>query len=117
VINFSISSELGLDVAVVTPKGYLSDVGGRQLEQAVGQFLDKGFKKLIINFSDVEFINTVGVSVFNDMLQKATKHGCRVCFTNMNKLHREVFALTGVTKYVPLFQDEADAVQYLQATL
>ena len=114
-LNFSISSDLGLDAAVLMPKGYLTDAGAHQLEDAIERLLEKGFKKLIINFSDVEFINTVGISVFSDILQKTTTYGCRVCFTNMNKLHREVFEMTGVIKYVPVFEEEAEAVQYLQA--
>ncbi len=99
------------------PKGYLTDTGARQLEQAIGQFLDKGFKKLIIDFSDIEFINTVGISIFSGILQKTSEYGCRVCFTNMDKLHREVFEMTGIMKHVQVCEDEEDAIQYLKATL
>lgn len=96
------------------PKGYLTDKGAHQLEQAIEQFLDNGFKKLIINFSDIQFINTGGVSIFRGILQKASEYGCRVCFTNMNELHREVFELIGLMKQVTEFQDEEDAMHYLK---
>jgi anti-anti-sigma factor len=99
------------------PKGYLTDKGAHRLEQAIEQFLDKGLKKLIINFSDIQFINTSGVSIFRGILQKASEYGCRVCFTNMNELHREVFELTGLLKYVTEFQDEEDAMQYLKVKI
>ena len=99
------------------PKGYLTDTGARQLEQTIEQFLDKGFRKLIIDFSDIEFINTIGISIFSGILQKTSECGCRVCFTNMDKLHHEVFEMTGIMKYVQVCEDEEDAIQYLQATL
>jgi anti-anti-sigma factor len=116
VIEFSISSKSELDVAVMMPRGYLTDIGAHQIEKASEQFLDKGFKKLIVNLSCIELINTHGISILKSILQKTSESGCRVCFTNLNKLHREIFELTGLMKHVYVFQDEDDAVIYLKKT-
>jgi stage II sporulation protein AA (anti-sigma F factor antagonist) len=116
VIKFSLSSKLEPDVAVIIPRGYLTEIGAHQIEKASDEFLDRGFKKLIINFSNVELINTYCISIFKSILQKASESGCRVCFTNINKLHREIFELTGLIKRVDVFQDEDDAMMYLKKT-
>lgn len=113
-IKFSLSSRSELDVAIIMPRGYLTDTGAHQIEKTTEEFLNRGFKKFIVNFSDVELINTQGVSVFQNILQKASESGCRVCFTNMNELQREIFVLTGLVKRVAVFQDEDDAVIYLK---
>ena len=115
-IKFSLSSKSELDVAVMMPRGYLTDVGAHQIENASEQFLDRGFKKLIINFSNVELINTHGISILKSILRKTSESGCRVCFTNVNKLHREIFGLTGLVKQRDVFQDEDDAMIYLKRT-
>jgi anti-anti-sigma factor len=117
VIKFSLSSKSELDIAVMMPRGYLTDMGAHQIEKASKQFLDNGFKKLIINFSNVELINTHGISIFKSVLQKASKNGCRVCFTNINEFHREIFRLTGLMNRVSVFQDEDDAMIYLKKTI
>jgi anti-anti-sigma factor len=114
VINFSLSSKSELDVVVMMPRGYLTDIGAHLIEKASKQFLDSGFKKLIINFSNVELINTRGISIFESILQKTSKSGCRVCFTNINKFHREIFGLTGLMNRVNVFQDEDDAIIYFK---
>ena len=116
VIKFSLSSKSELDVAVLMPRGYLTDIGAHQIEKASEQFLDRGFKKLIINFSNVELINTHGISILKSILRKTSESGCRVCFTNVNKLHREIFGLTGLVKQRDVFQDEDDAMIYLKRT-
>jgi len=116
VIKFSLSSKSEMDVAVIVPRGYLTDIGARQIDKASEEFLDRGFKKLVINFSGVELINTHGISIFKSILQKASESGCRVCFTNINKLHREIFELTGLLKRVDVFQDEDDAMICLKKT-
>jgi anti-anti-sigma factor len=114
VIKFSLSSKAELNVAVMRPRGYLTDTGAHQIEKACEEFLYRGFKKFIINFSNVELINTQGISVFLSILQKTSERDCRVCFTNINKLHQEIFELTGLMKYVAVFQDEDEAMLYLK---
>ncbi len=116
-IEFSLSSRSELDIAVVMPRGYLTDIGAHQIEKASEQFLDRGFKKLIINFANIELINTHGISVLKSIIRKTSESGCRVCFTNTNKLHREIFELTGLMKRIDVFQDEDDAMIYLKRTV
>lgn len=113
-IKFSLSSKSELDVAIVMPRGYLTDTGAHQIKKASEEFIDRGFKKLIINFSSAELINTQAVSVFQSILQKAYESDCRVCFTNMNNLQLEIFELTGLMKRVAAFEDEDDAMIYLK---
>ena len=96
------------------PKGYINDMGAVSLEQTSEQLLGKGMKKLIVNFSDVQFINTIGLSIFTGMVQKTLDHNSRLCFTNMKKVHRDVFEMVGLIKHVKIFKDEADALIFFK---
>ncbi len=111
--NFTISSKSGPDVAVIMPKGYINDLGAECLEQASEQFLDKGMKKLVVNFSEVLFINTIGISIFTGIVHKALEYDGLLCFTNMKKVHREVFEMMGFMKHVKVFKSEEDAISFL----
>jgi len=112
--NFSVSAKSAHDVAVIMPKGYINDMGAVSLEQTSEQLLGKGMKKLIVNFSDVQFINTIGLSIFTGMVQKTLDHNSRLCFTNMKKVHRDVFEMVGLIKHVKIFKDEADALIFFK---
>ena len=112
--NFSLTSKLALDVAVMMPKGYINDMGAACLEQTSEQFLGKGSKKLVVNFSGVLFINTIGISIFTGIIQKALEYNGLLCFTNMKKIHREVFEMVGLMKHVKVFKDEEDALSFLK---
>jgi anti-anti-sigma factor len=96
------------------PKGYINDLGAVRLEQTSEQFLGKGMKKLVVNFADVQFINTIGVSIFTGMVQKTLEHHSQLCFTNMKKTHREIFEMMGLIKHVKVFKDEEDALSFLK---
>ena len=96
------------------PKGYINDMGAVSLEQTSEQLLGKGINSLIVNFSDVQYINTIGVSIFTGMVQKTLEHHSVLCFTNLKKAHRDVFEMMGLIKHVKVFADEVDALTFLR---
>ncbi len=111
--NFSLTMKSTEEVAVMLPKGYINDLGAERLEQTSEQFLGKGLKKLVVNFTDVQFINTIGLSIFTGIVQKTREYNGLLCFTNMKKTHRDVFEMMGLIKYVRVFKDEQDALTFL----
>ena len=111
--NFSLSSKSDQDIAVMLPKGYINDIGAERLERTSVQFLGNGLKKIVVNFTDVQFINTIGISIFTGMVQKTLEHDSTLCFTNMKKVHRDMFEMVGLIKHVKVFKDEKDALSFL----
>lgn len=95
------------------PKGYINNIAAQRLELTSEEFLDKGSKKLVVNFSDVQFINTIGLSIFLSIVQNTMESNSLLCFTNMKKDHREMFEMAGLIKHVKVFKDEKDALDYL----
>ncbi len=84
-----------------------------ELESTSEEFIGHGSKKLVVNFSDVKFINTIGLSIFLSMVQNMLESNSLLCFTNMKKDHREMFEMAGLIKHVRVFKDEKDAFNYL----
>jgi len=114
VSNFSLSSRSTKDAVVMMPKGYINDMGAVSLEQTSEQLLGKGAKTLIVNFADVQYINTIGVSIFTGMVHKTQEHNSVLCFTNLKKVHRDVFEMMGLIKHVKVFNNEEDALRSLK---
>ena len=111
--NFSLSLVTADDIVVMRPRGYVDSLGAEQLDEASSEVLDKGLKKLIVNFSETQFINSVGVSILSSVIQRYRDSAGMLCFTNVKKIHREVFELLGLTRYVKVFSEEGEAIQYL----
>jgi len=97
----------------MTPKGYINDLGAESLEQTSDRYLGKGVKKLVVNFNDVQYINTIGISIFTSIVQKTMESDSTLCFTNLKKVHRDVLEMMGLIKYVKVFKNEADALSFL----
>jgi len=116
VSNFSLSFRSERDISVMMPKGYINNLGAERLESTSEAFIDKGSKKLVVNFSDVQFINTIGLSIFLSIVQSSLESDGLLCFTNMKKDHREMFEMAGLIKHVKVFKDEKDALNYLNGS-
>jgi len=99
------------------PKGYINDIGAECIEHTSEELLGNGRKKIIVNFSDVQYINTIGISIFTGMVQKTLEHQSMLCFTNMKKVHRDMFELVGLIKHVRVFKDEKDALRFLNGRI
>lgn len=111
--NFTLASKSTHGVAVMTPKGYINDLGAERLEQTSERYLDEGVKKMIVNFSNVQFINTIGISIFTGIIQKSLESHSRLCFTNLKRIHQEIFEVVGLAKHVKIFKDEEEALSFL----
>ncbi len=112
--NFSISVRSANGAGIIMPKGYVNNLGAEGLEHACEKFLDKGVRKIIINFADVQFINSIGASIFTGIVQKAVEYKGLLCFTNMKKVHSDVFEMLGITRHVKVFREEKEALDFLK---
>ncbi|MBI5026118.1 MAG: STAS domain-containing protein [Nitrospirae bacterium] len=112
--NFSISSKATSDVVVIIPNGYVNDLGAVRLEHECEQFLHKGLRKLVINFSNMQYINSIGASVLTGIVHEISEYRAYLCFTNVKKIHLDVFEILGITKHVRIFKDEEEALSFLK---
>ena len=112
--NFTLSLMTTDDVGVMRPKGYLDTLGAARIEEASNEFLGSGRRKLVVNFSEAQFINSVGVSILISVIQRARESSGMLCFTNVKKIHQEVFDMLGLTPHVKIFSEEREAILYLK---
>jgi anti-anti-sigma factor len=113
VSNFSVSLRTADDVVIILPSGYMDDIGAERIEETSAEILRRGAKKLVVNFSDTQLINSIGVSILSSVIQKARESDITLCFTNVKKVHRDVFDLLGITKHVRMFGEEGEAISFL----
>lgn len=74
-------------------------------ERAAGQKL----KAVILNFSNVGYINSAGMAIIIALLTKAQNSGERLCAFGLSPHFQKIFEMVGLLKYVPHFANEAEA--------
>jgi len=99
--------------AVIYASDYLNKLTGERIERECKKQLDSGCRALIINFSDTELINSIGVSILLGIIDIAQKNGAPLVFSDVNNQTAELFEMLGLTRHVIMARNEEEALATL----
>lgn len=68
---------------------------------------------LLLDFVDVEYINSAGIAVLVRLLARARNEGRRMAACGLTAHYREIFAVTRLSDFIDLFDDEQAAMRSL----
>jgi anti-anti-sigma factor len=103
--------------AVVYASDYLNKLTGEKIERECRRQLDAGCRALVIDFSDTELVNSIGVSILLGIIDVAERNGAQVVFSDVNNQTRALFDMLGLTRLVAVANDENEALTNLSLTL
>jgi len=112
-IGFCVRSHCVGTTAVVYAGDYLNKLTGERIERECRKQLDSGCQALVINFSDTELVNSIGVSILLGIIDIAQKNGAQLIFSDVNSQTAELFEMLGLTLHVALARDEDEALATL----
>jgi len=113
--QFSVVSRLEGDAAIIYPKGYLNNLSGESLVIECGIYIGKGITKIVVNFSETDLINSIGISMLLQIIEDLRNIKGTICCTNMTKFLRDTFEMLGLIQHMLVFPVESDALKYLKA--
>lgn len=100
------------DTLVVYIDGYLNSLMGEEVERVVREALDAGDRKILLNFEGTRLINSIGISIVIDIVEKIMDRNGMLAFCCLRRINRELFQMTGVARYVQAFEREEEALGY-----
>jgi len=112
---FSVRSHCVGTTAVIYASDYLNKLTGERIERECKKQIDSGCRALIINFSETELVNSIGVSILLGIIDIAEKNSARLIFAEVNIQTAELFEMLGLTRHVLLARDEEEALSTLTA--
>ena len=88
--------------AVVLAGDYLNKLTGEKIERECKTRLEQGCKELVVDFSQTEIINSIGISILLGVIDSAENTGAKVIFSDLNQQATELFEMLGLTKHVTI---------------
>ena len=92
----------GKQQAVVYAGDYINKMSGEKIERECKNKLGEGCDELVLNFSQTELVNSVGVSILLGIIDTANNRGAKVVFTDVKESTVELFDMLGVSKHVQI---------------
>lgn len=108
--NFKNFKELD-DCVVIYTDNYLNGIEGEELEDACDIFLKNGKRKIIIDFTNTDLVNSIGISILIGIMEKIREGNGVLLFSGLKKVNHAIFDVLGLTKHVPIFKTEEDALK------
>jgi len=105
------------DVSVFNPSGELDRVDGRELVEKIKNFLESNWRKIVIDFSDVEHIHYGVLGELLGLVEASKASSGGIKFANMNSHNRQILKITGMDRRFETYDSVADAVLSFQNPL
>lgn len=93
------ASDSNQKTAVVSAANYLNKLTGDKIERECRTRIDEGCKRLIVDFSHTEIVNSVGISILLGVIDAAESAGATVVFSDVNEHTAELFEMLGVSRH------------------
>ncbi|HWG63035.1 MAG TPA: STAS domain-containing protein [Streptosporangiaceae bacterium] len=101
---------IGDTVAVVDIKGEVTSACEPVLMAAYEEAGGPGATRLVLNFGDLEYMNSGGIGMLVTLLVRANRQRQRLAAYGLSEHYREIFELTRLDEAITIYDDEASAL-------
>ena len=100
-------------LGVVAAAGYINNEGGQAVADAVEGLFDQGCSSLLIDLDGTRIINSIGVSILLEILEKLLDNGGQLAFCSLTPTIAKTFEIMGLAEYAKVFPDRRSALEVL----
>lgn len=100
--------------AVLYTKGYINNVGGEEIANRSYELMDQGVRTLLLNLRETKIVNSIGISILIEIMEKMIEHGGKIAFCCLTPVIQKTFQIMGLAQYAPIYPDEESACAALE---
>jgi anti-sigma B factor antagonist len=109
--QITISQDLLTDgVGVIGASGYINNEGGQAIADAANSLMGQGCRKLLIDLEGTRIINSIGVSILLEILEKLMDEKGTLAFSNLTPTISKTFEIMGLVQYASVYPDRDAAL-------
>ncbi len=100
-------------VGLIAAAGYINNEGGQAIADAATQLMDEGCGTLLIDLDGTRIINSIGVSILLEIMEKLLEDNGRLAFCNLTPTISKTFEIMGLVQYAKVYPDRDTATAEL----
>lgn len=108
--SMNVSTRTQQDVTIISLAGNLDSNTSPQAQQAIDGVLAGGAKKVVVDFTALDYISSAGLRVLLGAAKKLQGSGGALRLFGLNETVREVFEISGFSKILVVRGSEGEAV-------
>lgn len=99
------------DISVVSLKGDLDYHASSDLREKISSFLAEKPKKILLDMSEVNYIDSSGIAAFVETSRNAKSIGAKIVFHSLTNSVKNVFELAKLHLFFQIAESEESAIQ------
>ena len=108
-LNVEVRLEDG--IAVLDLMGEINGFAEEALNAAYAKAEAQDPRTILLNFEEVDYINSTGIALIVGLLAKARASHKRLLACNLSEYYVEIFNITRLSDFMSIFPDEESAVE------
>jgi anti-anti-sigma factor len=101
------------EIVIIRVKGRLDAASSPQLQAAINTVIDGGHFKILLNFSDVDYLSSAGMRLLLAVSKKLGSLEGKVVACNLSDDVMEVIKMAGFDKVIEFYPNEAESLAHL----
>ncbi len=98
------------ETAIVDVRGEINAFAENTLMDAFTQAVSAGARNILLNFSEMEYMNSSGIGLLVTMLIRAKRQNVRMLACGLTEHYRQIFELTRLDEAVAIHDSEDAAL-------
>jgi anti-anti-sigma factor len=99
--------------AILYTRGYINNVGGEEIANRAYELMDGGAKTLLLNLRETKIVNSIGISILIEIIEKMMDKGGTIAFCCLTPVIHKTFQIMGLANYAKIFDNEESALREL----
>lgn len=96
--------------SVIDIQGEINAFAENALMDAYTQATARDVRYIILNFSDLEYMNSSGIGLLVTLLIRANRQNQRLLAYGLNEHYRQIFELTRLNEAIMIYENEEQAL-------
>ncbi len=102
-------------LVVIHTDGYINNQGGEEIARVAYELIDKGSRTLLLNLAGTKIVNSIGISILIEIIEKMIEINGRLAFCSLTPTIEKTFHIMGLAQYASIYPDDLTARQGLKA--
>jgi anti-anti-sigma factor len=98
------------NAAIIDMEGEIDAFADGSMNEVYAQAAGPGIKNVLLNFSQVHYINSTGIALIVRLLSQARKAGISVLTYGLSSHYVEIFQITRLADFMTIYPDEKAAL-------
>ena len=100
-------------VIIISTSGYFNNVAGEAVLEIFNEKIDSGSKNFLVDMADSKVVNSIGVSILIEIIEKLQGVDGKLAFCNLAGIVEKTFNIMGLTKYCEIYDSIDSGVEKL----